>query len=73
MFRLQKITKQLLARGFIIIVVAFVIVEMLVIALTHRSYYSTAQQQVKTDAAVIINALKTYSLESDANFAQHTR
>ena len=73
MYKIQKITKKWIARAFIIIVAALVLIETLAIVLTHESYYSSARQQVKTNAAVISNMLTTYSLDTDANFTERIR
>lgn len=73
MLKLQKITKKWIARAFIIIVAALVLIETLVIVITQESCYSTAKQQVKTNAAILSNTLTTYSLDTDANFTERIR
>lgn len=73
MFRLQKITKKWIARAFIVIVAALIIIELIAILVTRQGYYSSAQQQVYADAEIILSTLKNFSLDTDANYTQHTR
>ena len=73
MIKVQKITKRWLMRSFIIIVAALVAIEALVIFITKDSYYSSAQQAVKTHASVIQSTIDTYALDADLDYSEQIR
>ncbi len=73
MIKVARLTKRWILKSFIIIVAVLVAIEALVIALTHSSLYSQAQQQVKASASVILNSLDSYAQNADADFYERTR
>jgi len=73
LIKVQKVTKRWLLRSFVIILAALVGIEALVIIITRNSYYSSAQQTVKTRATVIQNTLDSYAADTDVDFSERTR
>ncbi len=73
MIRMPRVTKRWILKSFIVIVAVLIAIEALVIILTRNSYYSSAQQIVKTRATVIQNTLDAYASDADSDFSERTR